>query len=254
MEEEFEFVEFKDNQAPSINANFLNGLQNYIKNNSGSGSFGSVKIQTDRITLVAGTNIINGYEITLPINYIVGNNSLALYWNGERLIKATSTEDGNYKEVGIVGSLSNKITMYRTESDGNYILLENVILEEIVISATDDKNSTLIDNIYSTEETIIGKWINGKNVYRKVIDFGQLPNNADKSVTTGLNNVNYINMYGFATNGTQYFPLNLIRIGTTNQNYEISSYINNNSILISTGVDRSTFTAIIVLEYTKSTD
>lgn len=98
-----------------------------------SGGSGIAEVSTGRVTLEAETEIINDYEVILPVNYIVGNNSLFLYWNGVKLIKETETEDGQFKEVGEVGSISNKIRFHRTEDDGNYIISDNVTLEVVVI-------------------------------------------------------------------------------------------------------------------------
>ena len=85
-----------------------------------------------KIVIPSDTNITNGYEITLPINYICGNNSLEVFWNGVLLQKASETEDGHYKEVESTGATSNKIQINRTAADGNYTLSEDVILTAIV--------------------------------------------------------------------------------------------------------------------------
>ena len=57
------------------------------------------QIDTGTVTIASGTTITNGYEVALPVTYEVGNNSLSLYLEGERLIKATDTTDGHYTEV-----------------------------------------------------------------------------------------------------------------------------------------------------------
>lgn len=93
---------------------------------------GTVEIQRYRTTLSAGTIIVDEYGVILPISYIVGNNSLAVYWNGQKLIKATATEDGHYNEVGEDGASSTVITFHRTASDGSYTLPEDVVLEAVV--------------------------------------------------------------------------------------------------------------------------
>lgn len=93
----------------------------------------NIKKSTGSVIVAKGTTIINEYEITLPLSYVVGNNSLELFWNGAKLIMATDTSDGHYKEVGTVGQTSNKIKMHRTTTDGNYTLPEDVILEAVVI-------------------------------------------------------------------------------------------------------------------------
>ena len=83
-------------------------------------------------TISSGTTISDGYQITLTNSYIVGDNSLEVYWNGVLLKKITGSEDGHYKEVGTAGSSSNKIQFYRTSDDGSYTLTENVILTVII--------------------------------------------------------------------------------------------------------------------------
>lgn len=49
-------------------------------------------------------------EYTLPCNYIVGNNSLEIFYNNELLIKETSEDmEANYREIGTAGNTSNKV-------------------------------------------------------------------------------------------------------------------------------------------------
>ncbi len=56
--------------------------------------------------------IADNSEITIPCKYKVGNDSLTVFLNGEKLIRATSTQDGSYKEVGSSGTTSSKIQIY----------------------------------------------------------------------------------------------------------------------------------------------
>ena len=107
-----------------IDSENLEELQNNI----------ATAVNEDRafIILIAGTVITNDYSITIPLKYIVGDNSLEVFWNGTKLIKATSVEDGHYKEFGEEGALSNTIKMYRTVTDGNYTLTQDVVLEFVV--------------------------------------------------------------------------------------------------------------------------
>lgn len=119
-----EKIKFVNGQAPYISDTNLNKMQS----NTETAVSESVGFQT----IASGTNIINGYEITLPLKYKVGDNSLELFWNGCILIKQTGSKDGHYKEVGASGTLSSKIQMYRTASDGDYTLTEDVILKTVV--------------------------------------------------------------------------------------------------------------------------
>lgn len=107
-----------------LSASNLNLMQDNIEN--------AINGSIEKKIIDANTTISNGYIITLTNNYIVGNNSLKLYWNGSLLIKATNDEDGHYTEVGADGDESNQIQFYRTSSDGNYTLTEDVILIAII--------------------------------------------------------------------------------------------------------------------------
>lgn len=57
------------------------------------------QIEIGTVTIPTNTTITNGYQVTLPIQYQVGNNSLELRLNSEVLKLATDTTDGHYKEV-----------------------------------------------------------------------------------------------------------------------------------------------------------
>lgn len=114
---------------------------------------------------------------------------------------------------------------------------------------------------YSTDEVNTGKkWINDKPIYRKVINFGALPNASDKFVSLDINNLDtIIFLYGLAkdTLTGNYFPLP--NATTAGSPYLIDFAIANgngytNAIRIRTQNDRTNFTAYIIVEYTKTTD
>lgn len=111
-------------------------------------------------------------------------------------------------------------------------------------------------NVYSTEETVIGKWIDGKTLYRKVI----VLTNVNIGYSAHLHNINnfseLIDIRGTYIDETENFQkiptvdlenLNLFGISFAN--------INNNSFAILLGTQRNnTNTIKVVLEYTKTTD
>jgi len=85
---------------------------------------------------------------------------------------------------------------------------------------------------------------NGKPVYVKAINFGALPNNANKSVEHGVEDIEAcFEFYG------NYYPTGINLIG--NSTYT-KLYLNNDTIYIST--DLSNASAIVVMKYTKTTD
>lgn len=111
---------------------------------------------------------------------------------------------------------------------------------------------------YSTEEQVIGKWINNETVYRKVVNFGALPNTSEKSVPHNISNFNFATKIdGIAYNSDgRTFPLPAVSFGISSGNVTPSIYVfaDRTSITIGTGVDRSAYSGYVIIEYTKITD
>lgn len=109
---------------------------------------------------------------------------------------------------------------------------------------------------YFTNETLTDKaWINGKPIYRKVIDLGALPNATTKVVNHGISNLDVIiSWYGYAERPSDggHFPLPYVFGGLPENN--IGIFASQSAITITTGMDRSMMYGFIVLEYTKTTD
>jgi len=105
---------------------------------------------------------------------------------------------------------------------------------------------------YSTVEQDTGrKWIDGRTIYRKVIDLGTLPNTASASVAHDITNIGAIvSLTGWATNGTIYFPLPLARFN--NFASQIGLYADTTNVTVEAGTDRTAFTGYAILEYTKT--
>ena len=63
--------------------------------------------------LILTANVFAGGEITLPFNYKVGANVLQVYYMGQLILLSSDDAgtNGHYREVGISGSLSNKIKL-----------------------------------------------------------------------------------------------------------------------------------------------
>ena len=107
-------------------------------------------------------------------------------------------------------------------------------------------------NIYSTEEQVIGRWIYGKPIYRKVINFGALPNNTQKIVMHNIENIDFIvSCLGYAMNSSG----SGIALPSNNGTINTNLYATRQQIGVVTTGDRSSFTTCyITLEYTKTTD
>lgn len=112
-------------------------------------------------------------------------------------------------------------------------------------------------NEYLTTEQVIGKWINGKPLYRKIIDLGTLPNKNTLLVPAGLSNILPVKIYGSVLkNNVEMFPLPFVWGSTeTVDNYCGLFYdISNNQVYFRTNRDMSNYTGYAILEYTKTTD
>lgn len=136
---------------------------------------------------------------------------------------------------------------------------------DIATNVTDISTlNTKVDNlekgeIYSLNEKVVGEWIDGRPIYRKVINFGNLPNNTTKAVnpgiTIGSSECQVVNIYGFATYASNSTVMPLPFASTSGSFAEVSLNIDvNGYISIGTGTDRTGASAYVILEYIKATD
>ena len=107
---------------------------------------------------------------------------------------------------------------------------------------------------YSTNEHVVGTWIDGRNVYEKTIYFGNLPNNDKKNVAHGIVNLDkVISFSGFAYYSS--YILSIPKTAIESSSWGIDIFIENaDSITIQTGQNRSSFVAYVTIQYTKTTD
>lgn len=106
---------------------------------------------------------------------------------------------------------------------------------------------------YSTEEKIVGKWIDGKNIYEKVINTGYLSNNS--SINVNIENLNIdsvIELRGMCYTDDKK-NIRPITLGTNDAN-AIRIDITNNLIRIFTWSNWSSYNSFCILQYTKTTD
>lgn len=116
---------------------------------------------------------------------------------------------------------------------------------------TDDDGSSV--EAYSTNEVKTNKvWIDGKPIYRKVIDIGELPNTTIKSVSHGISSLgSVVKTYGIAISNGSQLPLPFVSLSSANC---IMYAILATTIDINTGSDRTSYSGWVVVEYTKTTD
>lgn len=124
---------------------------------------------------------------------------------------------------------------------------------ELYVSNAEGENPIAISHNYSTTEQIIGYWIDGKPLYRKVINFGNLPNATSKSVAHNISNLKrVIKMQGYAYSSQSGFD---IPIPYTSNGYLISLRCDDTYVVVTPMTDQTSFDeCYITLEYTKTTD
>lgn len=108
-------------------------------------------------------------------------------------------------------------------------------------------------DVYSTDEIKTNKiWIDGRPIYRKVIDFGYLPSaNASKEVPTGIDTTKVLitDFYGTAVNDIGSV-MKFNDVPSTNMFCRLTLGVN--QVIINANYDRSAFYGYITIEYVKN--
>ena len=108
---------------------------------------------------------------------------------------------------------------------------------------------------YSTEERMIGCWIDGKPLYQKTIDCGAFPNTTQKQVPHNIADVDKIwvkEIGGYVTNGTQFFVTNR---ATSPAQYSWDISASRTHIIVEDYANFSNdLTAVVTVLYTKTID
>lgn len=118
-----------------------------------------------------------------------------------------------------------------------------------LVSAINEVNNKKI-NIITGTEYATSEYIDDKQVYRKRINIGALPNATSKTVEHGLSNIRFVKMpQGYATNSNGLCLALPFSNPTSTNNVSLS--VNSSNILISAGTDRSNYSGYVELYYTK---
>lgn len=226
-------------------------------------------------------NVGNGFSITITktggyiisckfvadLSYTTNNSQSINYRLAVDGVEIDGTPGAAYKNVTTSGSFSllqfiqtplttftvgQVITLqaYKTNTDtaqiyysaGSY---EGFLQAELIDTAVPVRDSA--GDLSLTEIDTGRRWIDGKRIYRKVINFGALPNAATKNVAHGITFDQIIDFYGITSNGTNRLPLSFVD-GT----YRISPWITTTNVTIATIVDMTAWTnTYVVIEFTK---
>lgn len=131
--------------------------------------------------------------------------------------------------------------------DGKLATNSSVVTANITDAAV--TAAKLAVNSYETTEQNTGlKWVDDKDIYTKTIEFGALPNNTTKNVAHGITGIDtVVDLRGMASSGTSSFTLP--HAHSTNP---VTLYRNGNNVSIDTTSDRSLFSGMVTIFYTKT--
>lgn len=145
----------------------------------------------------------------------------------------------------------------------SYKLKNNKLISSKGIEHNGKLLSDVLDNTnnYSQEEQVIGKWIDGKPLYRKVIEMGNMANEGYKSKAHNIQNIKYARIVDVVMQrGTQSSSnFQLFSVGNVGGRYDgtqvgFDTYMDASNIYVYCTGDRTLFVGTAIIEYTKTTD
>ena len=169
--------------------------------------------------------------------------------------------NGNYFNLERLNMLVNKIMQVLSNLFG----LNKKINASDVAVKKNNKGVTLNDyldnlNEYSTEETVIGKWIDGKPLYQKVITFDNTISTSydDNTFIHNISNIDIIfvkNAFVYSKNEKRFYsiPVTLYNSNTATDDLNIMVDREKINFYVKSGWNTA-WQKVIILNYTKTTD
>ena len=149
---------------------------------------------------------------------------------------------------------SNKNTLIVTSSAQQF---NNQVCYFIIqyTKTTDASNSFKYadENDYSTNEKIVGTWIDDKLIYQRTYSIGALPNATYKDTSTGLSNITCIKVWGWTYHSSGVMLPITSGYPDGSSSIAVSVRGNGSTIRVITGTDRTTWTpTYVTIQYTKN--
>lgn len=231
--------------VPDLRGEFLRGSGTNSHTNQGSGSnvgvhqdatehinFGvnttDKSIWSDTSTPRSGTEQVMIDKTDSDLKLTTGSNTNGLYAN-----LTTWSGSSNYSHY--TARPTNTSVLYCIKYEPTYFM----------------KNTYSADSVYSTDEMIIGRWIDGKPIYRKVVQ-GNITSKNQSLFVVNENVETMISIRGYDfSNGIYYFPFNYTQDGSTQK--AIFYKKDTDTIEFRSNSSESGEVFVVILEYTKTT-
>lgn len=151
----------------------------------------------------------------------------------------------------------------------NYISSTKIQFSNGVTSSSQDNNQciplqiigikliespTQITNKYSTEETVVGEWIDGKKIYRKVYEF---INNTSNTIEQDISTINYDKVITLKTINNNSDPISESFYDAANTSYMRAFIVPSETkfvVRLGTTFPQKPNNIHVIIEYTKTTD
>lgn len=159
------------------------------------------------------------------------------------LVKQSSTDYDADWETLIIPSTASDISFDNTGT--------GMTADDVQEAITELKSNLTELETYSETEQMIGYWINGKPLYRKVINFGAVPSNTTRAVNHNISNVANFHKIEAIMNHATTTPYAEM-LPSTNGTFRITA--NATQVSIITTYAWSNYVAFVTLFYTKTTD
>lgn len=169
--------------------------------------------------------------------------TLWMYTNNNQCIVVDVAEDGSLGD----SRLTTSVLGLNVNNDPNHSGVEG---ENVLDAIKALKTST----VYSTEETRIGTWIDGKPLYRRVFTFSYLASASVKTLASAINGITVVMMSSWFT----YIGNNSVEQMAVTDSKGVSHRIYYNPSagiqILSNQPDWNGSAIMVILEYTKTTD
>ena len=253
--------------------NETNALKNDVTNLNNE-----IKLKADKTEIPTKTSelfndsgyITNEYHDATKQDVLVSGTNIKTI-NGEDILGSGNIELESSSAVwgGITGELHNQLDLHnelqakaditdiptKTSelfNDSGYITNEyHDATKQDVINNLDIINNNLK---FSLDEIVVGEYLN-KPLYRKVIEFGNLPNSTAVYKNHGISNIDkIIGIKAIGTDGNQFYPIPFVPTVNMYNNTALTLRANKTQVGVFASTDFTSHTATIILEYTKTTD
>lgn len=146
-----------------------------------------------------------------------------------------------------IAPILNQILLYYSNSNFTHIKAEPTYYMELNQAAYINQYC----DVYSTDEKIVGKWVDGKPLYRKVVT-GNITAGSQSLFTVNENVDVMVSIRGYTNSGVYYFPFNFTQDGSTQRCVFYKKDVDSIEFRGDESISGETFT--VILEYTKTTD